>query len=211
MADEALDIVRLRNEFYRDNYRRVVGALLLAVVIIIILATALGYMVTHPPAPKYFATDPQGRLIELVPLAKPNLSNAALLQWANIASVASFSYNFVNYRQELQAASEFFTTDGWKAFIVALNQSNNLQAITAKKLIVSAVATGAPVVLQQGVIDGVYSWQVEMPMLITYQNPSQFTQQNVVVKMRIIRVSTLVSPKGVGIAQFIVTGGSTIT
>jgi len=34
LQDDAIAIVRMRNDFYRDNYRRVVGALLMMVAII---------------------------------------------------------------------------------------------------------------------------------------------------------------------------------
>lgn len=207
MADDAVQLVRLRNDFYRDNYRKVVGVLLFAILIIFMLSGALIYVVTHPPAPTYFATDAQGKIIKLKALDEPNLSTAALLQWSNLAAVAAFTYNFVNYRQELQAASEFFTPSGWEAFIQALNESNNLKAVIAKKLVVSAVATGAPVVLQEGVLDGRYAWRVQMPLLVTYQSASQVTQQNVVVTMLITRVSTLNSARGIGIAQFVVSTG----
>ena len=210
MADDALELVRLRNEFYRDNYRRIVGVLLFTIIIIIILAGALIYLVTNPPPPRYFATDAQGRIIRLVPLDQPNLSPAALLQWANLAAVAAYTYDFVNYRQNLQAASNFFTPDGWTAFIQALNESNNLNAVIAKKLVVTAVATGAPTILQQGILDGRYAWRVNLPMLVTYQSASQFTQQNVVVTMLITRVSALNSASGIGIAQFVVAGSGSL-
>jgi intracellular multiplication protein IcmL len=210
MADDALEIVRLRNEFYRDNYRKIVGVLLFAILIIIILAGTLVYLVTNPPEPRYFATDAQGRIIRLVPLDQPNLSPAALLQWANLAAVAAFTYDFVNYRQNLQAASNFFTPDGWTKFVQVLNDSNNLNAVIAKKLVVTAVATGAPTILQQGILDGRYAWRVNLPMLITYQSASQFTQQNVVVTMLITRVSALNSAQGIGIAQFVATGSGSL-
>ncbi|MGE3919446.1 MAG: type IVB secretion system apparatus protein IcmL/DotI [Gammaproteobacteria bacterium] len=210
MADDALELVRLRNDFYRDNYRKIVGILLFAIVIVFILAGALVYQISHPPTPKYFATDIQGRMIRLTPLDQPNLSQSALLQWANLAAVAAFTYNFVNYRQELEAASEFFTPDGWQNFISELQSSNNLKAVIDKKLVVSAVATGAPVILQQGVLDGRYAWRVQMPILVSYQSASQITQQNLVVTMLIIRISTLNSARGIGIEQFVAAGGGTI-
>lgn len=43
-----------------------------------------------------------------------------------------------------------------------------------------------------------------MPILVTYQSASEFTQQNNVVTMLITRVSTLNSPRGIGISQFVV-------
>lgn len=210
MADnlnDAVQTVELRREFYRDSYRKVIWALLFCILIVLLQVGALVYLILNPPTPKYFATSVDGRIMPLVPLDRPNLASSALLQWANTAAISAYTYNFVNYRQALQDAAQYFTPDGWQAFINALESSNNLNAVVDKKLIVSAVATGAPVVLEQGLILGTYTWKVQMPMLVTYQSASQFSQQSVTVTMLIQRVSTLTSPLGIGIAQFIVSGG----
>ena len=211
MKDDALQVVKLRNEFYRDNYRKVVAALLLSFFILLVLVAALFYIVSHPPAPRYFATSSDGRLAPLVPFSQPNLSNSAILEWSNTAAAAAYSYNFVNYRQALQQAADYFTPEGKQMFFTAIKNSNNLQAVISKKLIVSAVATGVPVILEQGILAGRYTWKVQIPMLITFQSASQFSQQSVTVTLLIVRISTLTSPRGIGIAQFIVSGGGGIT
>lgn len=212
MAEDALKIVALRNEFYKDRQRIVVLALLLSIAINMVQLALLIYMYTHPPAPRYFATSINGRITPLFPLDEPNQSDAAVLQWANQAAIASYSYNFVNYRDELQAASVFFTPEGWNQFLDALQKSNTLDSVRAKKLIVSAVATRAPIILQKGLLNGRYSWRVQMPVLVTYQSASEFAQVNTVVTLLITRISTLNSPRGIGISQIIVspaTGGVT--
>ncbi len=210
MAEDALTAVTLRNNFYRDGQRKLMLVLLVSMVANLMLVSVLIYIVTHPPAPKYFATSINGRITPLFALNEPNQSDSAVLQWANQAAIAAFTYNFVNYRTELQAASGFFTADGWTQFLNALQESNNLDAVKAKKLVVSSVATRAPIILQKGILNGSYSWRVQMPVLVTYQSASEFSQQNNVVTMLITRVSTLNSPRGIGIAQFVVgpaTGG----
>lgn len=204
MPEDALIAVEMRNTFYRDGQRKIMLILLLSIICNGVLAAILTYIVTHPPAPKYFATSISGRITPLFPLDEPNQSDSAVLQWANQAAIASFSYNFVNYRTELQASSGFFTAEGWDQFLKALQDSNNLLAVKAKKLIVSAVATKAPVILQKGLLNGRYSWRVQMPMLVTYQSASEFSQQNTVVTILITRVSTINSPRGIGISQFVV-------
>lgn len=204
MAEDALTVVALRNKFYKDSQRKVIFALLIAILVSLVMGSMLFYIITHPPAPKYFATSINGRITPLFPLEEPNQSDSAVLQWANQAAIASFTYNFVNYRDELQASSGFFTAEGWDQFLTALQQSNNLDAVKAKKLIVSAVATRAPIILQKGVLNGSFAWRVQMPILVTYQSASEFTQQNNVVTMLIMRVSTLNSPRGIGISQFVV-------
>lgn len=204
MSDDTLTAVVTRNQFYRDGQHKMVIMLLLSMVTNILLVAAIGYIFLHPPEPKYFATSINGRITPLFPLDEPNQSDSAVLQWANQAATAAFTYNFVNYHTELQSSSGFFTADGWTQFLTALKDSNNLEAVKAKKLIVSAVATRAPVILQKGLLNGRYSWRIQMPILVTYQSASEFSQANNVVTMLITRVSTLNSPRGIGIAQFVV-------
>lgn len=204
MAEDALKDIAHRNAFYKDGQRKIVLILLVSMCANVLFGGILFYIVSHPPAPKYFATSVNGRITPLKALNEPNQSDSAVLQWANQAAIAAFSYNFVNYRSELQAASGFFTSTGWTQFLNALQDSNNLDAVRAKKLIVSAVATRAPIILQKGILNNRYSWRVQMPILVTYQSASEFTQQNNVVTMLITRVSTLNSPRGIGISQFVV-------
>ncbi len=204
MAEDALVAVALRNNFYRDGQRKIIVVLLLSMLVNVSLIFMLVYILTNPPKPSYFATSINGRITPLYPLDAPNQSDSSVLQWANQAAIAAFTYNFVNYRSELQASSGFFTAEGWDQFLQALKDSNNLEAVKVKKLIVTAVATSAPVILQKGILNGVYAWRVQMPVLVTYQSASEFSQQNNVVTMLITRVSTLNSPRGIGISQFVV-------
>jgi intracellular multiplication protein IcmL len=204
MAEDALTAVTLRNTFYRDGQRKVILVLLLSIIVNFLMISLLAYLLTHPPIPKYFATSINGRITPLFALNEPNQSDSAVLQWTNQAAIAAFTYNFVNYRTELQASSDFFTSSGWTQFLKALQDSNNLDAVKAKKLIVSAVATSAPIILQKGLLNGRYSWRIQMPILVTYQSASEFSQQRNVVTILVTRISTLNSPRGIGIAQFVV-------
>lgn len=204
MQDEALVTIIHRNNFYKDGQRKLVAVLMFSIILNIILGFSFAYIITHPPEPKYFATTINGRITPLFPLSEPNLADSTVLQWANDAAVAAYTYNFVNYRSELQAASVFFTGDGWDQFQNALQGSNNLLAVKTKKMVVSAIATATPVILKKGLLNGVYSWRIQMPLLVTYQSASEFSQQTNIVNMLIIRVSTNNSPRGIGIQQFVV-------
>lgn len=203
IQQDALQAVTLRADFQRDSHHRVLIALLISAVMNVLLVLSFVYIVRHPPAPQYFATTINGRITPLIPLDQPNMPPSTLLQWANSAAIAAYTYNFVNYRQELQSASEFFTPDGWREFVTALESSNNLNSVREKKLVVSAVATGAPVILDQKAINGVYTWIVQMPILVTYQSASATARQTIMVKMTVERISTLNSARGVGISSFV--------
>lgn len=203
MSEDALQLVQARNNFYRDNYRRMILVVLLLLGIVVALCGVVFYQLTHVPPNQYFATSADGRITKLHPLSVPVVSTSALLQWANQAAVAAYTYNFVDYRKQLQDASEYFTPKGWKNFEAALRSSRNLETVLARKLVVNAVATGAPVVLNQGVIRGRYAWKVQIPLLVSYQSASTMFQQPMIVTMIISRVPMLDVPKGIAIAQFI--------
>ncbi len=204
--EKSQDVVKLtmRNNFYKDSYIRILFVLLLSITLNFGLASTVLYVVTNPPQPKYFATSINGRITPLTSLDMPNQSDSAVLQWANQAAIAAFTYNFVNYRNELQNASQYFTQTGWGQFLNALKTSQGLEIVKAKKLIVSAVATRSPIILQKGPLSGRYSWRIQIPILVTYQSASEFKQTNNIVTMLVKRISTLETPRGIGISQFLV-------
>ncbi len=206
MADESLELVRLRNNFYRDNYRRVMKLLLIMSCVMVVLVLTMAYLFTHRPEPKYFATTQSGRVLELVPLSTPMLTTEALLSWASQVAMGSYTYNFANYRQKIQQQEINFTSDAWQQFLIQLKDSGNIQAVDQRKINVGAVIAGAPVVVYQGMLNGRYAWKVQVPLLVTFVSASDRFQKNYMVTMVIVRVSTVQNQNGVAVAQFIVSG-----
>lgn len=201
--DDAAELIRLRNNFYRDNYRRLVLSLMFLLFIVIFLVGVIFYQIYNRPESKYFATTTDGRIMQLFPLSEAMLSPGELLQWTHRAAVAAYTYNFVDYHDAMQTLQNQFTPSGWKYYEDALKISRTLEMVIAKKLIVSAVATGAPVILDQAVINGVYAWKVQIPLLVTYQSPNEKTQQSMIVTIIVSRVPTVDMPKGIAIVSFV--------
>ncbi|MEM6903052.1 MAG: type IVB secretion system apparatus protein IcmL/DotI, partial [Pseudomonadota bacterium] len=161
------------------------------------------YLANDRPSPEYFATTQDGRLIKMVPRSEPMLTQSAILTWAGKASTDAFTFDFVNFREQLQEAAVAFTPDGWRSFLKALEDSRNLEAVRERKLIVNAALQGAPVILTEGVVNGVYSWRIEMPIVVAYRSATDVQRQNLLVNMTVSRVPTLEYPEGVGITQFV--------
>ncbi len=205
--NDAVELLRLRNNFYVDSYRRLIIVLLLLIVTILGLVGVIFWQVYHRPKPQYFATSTDGRIMQLFPLSDPMLSPSELLQWAHGVATDAYSYNFVNYREALQQLQNNFTAEGWRYFEQSLKASRNLEMVLAKKLIVSGTATGTPVILEQAVIDGRYSWKVQIPMLVSYQSATENTQKPMIIMMIISRVPTVDMPKGIAVRSFVASEG----
>ncbi|MCC5791956.1 MAG: type IVB secretion system apparatus protein IcmL/DotI [Legionellaceae bacterium] len=206
MGADVLQKVTIRNAFYKDGYRKSVIAFLFSMIVNIIMGSLLIYIITNPPSPRYFATSIDGRITPIIPLNARNQTDAQIYQWSTQAAVAAFTFNFVNYRQELEAASGFYTAEGWRQFQTALQNSGMLDLVRLQKLVVSAVPTGAPQIVKQGILSGgLYGWRVQIPLFVNLQNSSNFySPKNFMVTLLIVRVSTLNSPRGIGIQQFLV-------
>lgn len=203
-ANDGLGPVFLRNQFYRDGYRTWMKIALIQAVAIGLLVIGIVFAYTsNKPQMRYFATTSDGRLIEMVPLNRPNLSNTALLSWSAQAASDIMTFGFHDYRKRLQDSSNYFTTRGWESFTNALQQSRVIEAVEARQQVISAVPNGAPVIVQEGVLNNVYRWVIEMPMIITYKSGNTTRPDSVLVTLVVVRVPTLDNPNGVGIEQWI--------
>lgn len=203
MVEDAVELVKLRNNFYRDNYRRVVMALLVLLLINVGLIAIIIYQYQSRPEPRYFATSADGRITPLYSLRSPVVSAAELREWSAKAASSAFTYNFSNYREALQVASENFTPRGWKDFQEALRKSGNLATVLKQKLVVSAVPTGTPEIIDQRIISSRYTWKIQIPLLVTYQSAGTTLQDPLLVTLSIVRMSALQVPRGIAIDQYI--------
>ncbi|MGD9108490.1 MAG: type IVB secretion system apparatus protein IcmL/DotI [Gammaproteobacteria bacterium] len=206
MVHDALELVKLRSNFYRDSYRKVTMALLGAIIIIVALVGIVIFLIVSRPTPKYFATTDSGRIIPLIPLNQPNLSENNVLQWASQALVSIFSFDFLHYQRSFQESRKYFTTSGWNSFMEALSQAKTIQTVKDQRLIVSAVLNGAPIISNQYIIGGRYTWEAQIPLLISYQGTNSYSD-NILATLKIQRVSTLDNQYGIGITEIVMQRG----
>lgn len=199
-----LELVRFRNFFYRDSYRKSMTVLLMSMGLNLALVALVLVQFFTKPSPVYFATQSNGSLIEIQPLNEPIVDQNMLITWATRAAVASYSFNFVDWQNDLQDVQQYYTETGFKNFTEALKNSGNLDTVVAKRLVVQATVVDVPRIVQQGLIQGRYAWKIQIPMLIKYTSASEELRQPVLVTMLVARVPTTQKPQGIAIAQFVV-------
>ncbi len=208
-GDDALSLVFLRNEFYRKKYYLLLAVFFLALLVIVILGSMLRYLVKHPPHPLYFVTDNVGRFVQDIPGQQPNMTTSEVAAWTTTAVEAAYSYDFLNYHAQLQDAQKYFTDYGWRNYMKGLTASNNLVALTQRKMVVIAKVIGTPKLAAEGPLGktGTYAYKFEMPLLVTYNLPpydgkAKF-ENPLVITVIVQRQNILSSYKGLGIVQMI--------
>lgn len=204
LQQEGLALVLMRNDFYRDNYRRATFAVIIVIFINLILGAAVVYRYFNPPQPQYFATNSQYQLIKWHPLSDPVVSDNYVKQWVSNAVQQAFSLDFIHWRAQLQAASDNFTRNGWFWFVNALKKSGDLDSLVKLQMVSDAEITGAPVIQYKNVLGGRYVWKVQMPLMITYSaNNKPSIHQPLIVTIIVERVSEQDSKDRIAINQFL--------
>ncbi len=199
-----LGTVVIRNEFYRDGYRSLLRLTLVMGLVIIGLIGAMYVVIqTHQPENRYFATTEDGRLIPMEPLSEPNLSTPALMSWVAQASTEVMTFGFNDYRRRLQEASRNFTRLGWERFTQALTEARIIERVEANQQLVTAAPQGAPILKSEGLVAGRYQWEIELPLVLTYQSGARTEHDSLLVNIVVVRIPRLENPNGVGIERWI--------
>lgn len=212
MAEEEFQVVELTDDFYRDSF----GKLLLAIMgvslcIVLLIALAI-YNYFDKPKPLGFRVDNEWRVQPPVPLNQPYLTDPELLQWVANVIPKSFIFDFLNYDEQLKAASQFFTQDGWKAFLNQLNIYANYNNVQNNKLYVNATPTQAPYLINRGLLDsGKFGWWVQMQLDFSYAGAIPQPGKEAKLQVLVVRVSTLNNLMGVAIENVIPAPQTTVT
>lgn len=208
MADQdALVLVFARNSFYKRLHYLALGAFALSVVVILALAWTLYFLTKNPAHPLYFPADEVGRLIKIIPVGTPNMSKDDVIGWTVNAIETSYSFDYINYRAQLEEAQKYFTNYGWSKYFGALVASNNLVGVIQRKFIALAKVVGPPKILEEGHIGSAYAWKFEFPVLVTYSAPpyddKSYFYNPLKVTVIVVRQRPLEGYKGLGVLQMI--------
>ncbi len=196
-----------RNIFYRDGYRALLKIGVMQTIGLLVLSGALLIMfLSVETRYVYFATTSDGRIINLVGLNEEYRSRADVISWAAGTAQKVMRFNYQDYRQHMQEVAQNFTVTGWESFTRAMKDSRTLDAVEARKLMVSMEVQSAPEIKRSFVDDnGVYTWDIQFPVAIKYEGVNAPANMETTLILRIVRVSTLQNPGGIGIEQWIST------
>lgn len=199
-----LEQVVLRNQFYQDRGFFMCILFFILIVMNMVLGVGLFYRLAHPAKPQYFAATADGRVFNAHPLSDPFFDSDHVVQWSANAISKVFALDFAHWRQQLTDASADFTTQGWHYFIDSVKKNNNLATLKQFKMVSSAKVTGAPQVIRKGVVNGRYTWMIQVPVSITYSSASKDINQTAMVVMKVQRMNVVKYPQRIAIDMLVV-------
>jgi len=201
---DAIATVLNRNAFYRDGYRMLLRISIIQTVVIIVLVAGLAtLLLTVHTRQVYFATTSDGRIIDIVPLSEPYRSPAQVTAWAAATAQNVMRFGYHDYRERLQQVSGNFTPTGWESFTKALKEANIIEAVEARKLVVTMEINSAPEITNSDLRNGAYTWDLKFPVTIRFDGNEPPQPISTLLYLRIVRVSTLQNADGISIEQWV--------
>lgn len=201
-------IAHFRDDYYRDGFRMVLLSLGMIVAVIGFLIMLSLYFFLHQVLPISFPVYEDFRVQPDVPVDRPYLHLPDLLQWVSHTMPALFALDFLNYNVELKNATQYFTTNGWAKYLALTNTYLGHDEILKNKVFVQATPSGAPVVLNQGVVEGKYGWWVQIPLDVRYSGIEGDNRTvKLIIQTLVVRVPTLNNLDGVAIDNMIANQG----
>lgn len=158
---------------------------------------------TRPDPTRYFASSPDHEPYPVLPLDRPVVDNPALLAWASEAVVKAYSLDFVRYRQQSEEAKVNFEPHAWNGWARSFIDARNLAKIVDAKMVTRAVPRSAPVVAHEGVVRGRYVWNVQFPMVLSYENTNGDVPETLLMEIMVARSDDPRHRRGIAIAQLV--------
>lgn len=200
-----VEVVTMRNAFYRDGYRATQALMvLLGFALLGSVWMNVKLLTREAPPPKYFATRPDGTTVPMTALDDPILNTSQLTNWVAKSVAKALTLDAKNYVGQVNENSSIFTYEGFEQYKAALQDSGTLELIKKKVMITSAAITSPPVIVDTlRTADGVLFWKIQVPMTVGYASAKDSYTQQLIVNLVVTRVPTTERVDGVAISQFV--------
>lgn len=215
-ADKAVAVFLMGQRFSNDRLHYVSRILLILSIALIISVIGNIAMFPNPPRYRYLPIGTNGVVLPQVPMTESNHDDKFVVDWTVDAVTRLYSFDFLNYREQLQDARKNLTTTGWDSFQKSMRDSNNFEAILGNSFVLTAVPTGAGKVVKTGLLNDRYTWKVVFPMLISYRSSSKDTPggnhsdgriitDTLNMTVTVTRVGVFLNETGLGIKSIVAT------
>lgn len=145
----------------------------------------------------------KGEANSIITLPVPHQSLKNVSGWLLTALNTIYGVGFDNIDDKIKDAEYYFTPDGYKTYLLALENSGFKSDIIKKKLKITLLATQNPVLINGGSVGELEFWRLRVPVMISYLGGKEIVTAQKMVEVLIVRVPSYKNEKGLAISEFI--------
>jgi len=189
---------------YREGFKNLVRLVIFEGVVALFLTCIVLYYVSYVlPQDSYYAVSGLANGAELkkpmIGLASPNISRDAILRWSAASATEVMTFGFDDLDTRMTRARRLFTPEGWTSFEAALKKTALVKVMVDNQQLLSTIPAASPTVLMEGLMQGKYTWVVEMPSILTLRAGDKKSTAMLRIRMIIVKMPTEQNPMGIGI------------
>lgn len=181
--------------------------LLVIGVLLIIIALSISILMEqafHPISNIYFRTNKYDQISQLPPLDKPYTSQQDVGDWMENCLLDALNINFEDYRYFLRRQAHNFNDPAWSYFIDQLKSAPYFTNMLNSDDNLTTTAVSPFVLVNSGVVHGVYTWRFAVPLKIEDSAVSGGTSYTYTAEVLVQRCSVNVNPAGYIISYILI-------
>jgi len=193
---------RINKEPITKKYWMNIGLTVVFLCVTIIMTLLLMMKKRDTPAQTFTVDRKNNTLQNTVTLPYPHQSFKNISGWVFEAIMASYSFDFNNYHKQIDRVSYYYTDNGYKTYLQALQTSKIESQILLNKLEISTIPLQEPVLIKGGAFGTTDYWRYRVPVLVSYYGGKTPVFEKQMVEVLVLRVPSYQNPKGLSIAEF---------
>lgn len=189
-----------RSEFFKDKvYTQLLTIFVMCFVFFIMLLAMYRALVIRP-GEIYFKTDESVSVFQSVSTKDSlGLKKVDITYWASQTVARLFDINYINVTDQIEQQSNNFDELGWQRFKRLLVDKKLLSPIVNERQVMHGTPSAVPNLNSSGVINGVYTWSVIVPIELSYNGRGRYPSKSAMtLAVEIVRTRiNQESPQGI--------------
>lgn len=164
-----------------------------------------------------YGKDQNTQQANMLDMDQPHMSSQQVADWGGDFVAQALSLNPDGWDNYLRSLNSNFSNYGWKEYTGYLQKTQILSTLQSSHTRMQAIADGVPQVIKEGVVDGNYSWLVQVPVIASFYDravekfsdvrPSSIHNQKMILQVQITRTEKKdANIQGVEITRWVVSG-----
>lgn len=165
-----------------------------------------------------YGHDQNTLLANSLDINQPHMNAVQVAEWGGNVVSSALSLRADGWNETLKALRPNFSDYGWQEYTDYLNKIGILSTLQSSQTRMQTITDGVPQVTKEGVVEGKYSWLVQVPVTASFYDlkvqqysdvaPSSIHNQKLLIQAQITRTDKKnAATEGVEITRWIVSSG----
>lgn len=127
----------------------------------------------------------------------PHRLSGDIAEWLAVTLTDVMTFQSDDYQEDLGRTAKYFDANGRALYLKFLEENKIIRILESDKFYVRSFVQDAPLLLNEGEVDGYYRWLFDVPVLVSYmdRNLKDYAKGDATTQVMDLRVQLMRSPE----------------